>query len=115
MMPLIGRPMMPPVQDPRIARPGGPVGIPARPQPIANPIGPIEGRPAPYQPIGTPNVPIGTPAPFRPILGQFHKGGKVRKDGAYVLKAGEHVVPRGKRKMSERKPQKMVSVAVLKA
>jgi hypothetical protein len=47
-------------------------------------------------------------------LGMFHKGGKVPKTAAYLLKKGEHVVPAGKRKMTNRKPQKMVSLDALK-
>jgi hypothetical protein len=50
-----------------------------------------------------------------PVLGQFRKGGKVAKTGKYVLHAGEKVVPKGKRKAPHHGPEKMVSVAALRA
>jgi hypothetical protein len=31
--------------------------------------------------------------PKVPVMGAFHEGGDVKKDGAYLLKKGEHVNP----------------------
>jgi hypothetical protein len=91
---------------PPAPRPVGPVAPRA---PIGDPIG-VSG-PMPVQ--GIPRAPVGQPAPFRPI-GQFHKGGRVPKTGSYLLKAGEHVVAKGK-KMTNRKPQNLASVKELMA
>lgn len=62
-------------------------------------------------PIQPPVRPVG---PERPVLGQFHKGGKVPRTGNYRLKKGEHVIAKGHRKMVNHEPQKMVSVGALK-
>jgi hypothetical protein len=95
----IGSPIANPIRYPR------PVS-PVMPQPIGSPptAGPMPVRPLP-RPIG----------PARPILGQFHKGGKVGKTGAYFLKKGEHVIAKGHRKMVNHEAQKMVSISALKA
>ncbi len=72
------------------------------------------GTPAPYRPIGPED-------PTRPVagpqrgFGMFKKGGKVPKTGMYKLHEGEHVIPKGKHKITNRKPQKMVSVKELMA
>jgi hypothetical protein len=47
-------------------------------------------------------------------LGTFKHGGKVPKTGKYMLHRGEHVVAKGKRKMTDNRPE-MMSVAALKA
>jgi hypothetical protein len=78
------------------------------PSPVRQPVGPYQGAP-----LGSPD-PLRPIGPARPVLGMFHKGGKVPKTAAYLLKKGEHVVPAGKRKMTNRKPQKMVSLDALK-
>jgi hypothetical protein len=46
----------------------------------------------------------------RPILGSFHEGGDVEKDGAYELEAGEHVTPAKKEKKKEGRQSKYRSV-----
>lgn len=56
-------------------------------------------------------MPVG---PAQPLQGSFKKGGKVPKTGKYLLHKGEHVVAKGKRKMSDKKPE-LVSVAELKS
>jgi hypothetical protein len=88
---------------------------PMRPTPVAPraPIGDPIGVSGPTPMPVAPRAPIGQPAPYRP-LGAFHKGGKVPKTGSYLLKAGEHVVAKG-RKMTNRKPQKLASVKELMA
>jgi hypothetical protein len=114
-------PMQPaqPIQYPRPVSPlmprqpiGGP--MPVRPSPIG-PAQPMPGRFDPAQP--SPDVI--RPDPARPPMGMFHKGGKVTKTGSYVLKRGEHVLPKGASKLTSKirnaKPQKMVSVGALKA
>lgn len=94
----------------------GPVGSPIQyPRPV-NPVMPVSPTgPSPVRiPVSAPS-PIG-PAPTRqPILGQFHKGGKVQKTGNYRLKKGEHVIAKGQRKLVNHGPQKLVSIAALKA
>jgi hypothetical protein len=96
-----------PIQYPRPISPRMPVPV--------GPQGPLGGQwggqPPPINPVGRP-MPVG---PARPVLGQFHKGGKVGKTGAYMLKKGEHVIAKGKRKMVNHEPQKMVSIAALRA
>lgn len=53
--------------------------------------------------------------PALPIQGSFKKGGRVPKKGVYLLHKDEHVIPKGKRKISSAKPEKLVSVAALRA
>jgi len=104
MLPMMGRsPMQRPVQPVQYPRPVSPIMPPS--SPVA-PIG-IGGE----QQINTPVArPLG-----RPILGQFHKGGKVPRTGAYQLKKGEHVIAKGHRKMVNHAPQKLESVSALRA
>lgn len=103
MLPMMGRSPMAepaPVQYPRPVSPMMPT---APTTPIQ--VGPEQGftPPQPIRPLG------------RPILGQFHKGGKVPRTGAYQLKKGEHVIAKGHRKMVNHAPQKLESVAALRA
>lgn len=61
----------------------GPVRSPGFPGMPVNPVGPAPVGPSPFRP----------PAPIaNPILGTFHKGGKVKKSGVYRLLAGEKVL-----------------------
>jgi hypothetical protein len=81
--------------------------MPPSPTGINNPLPPVSGPVG----VGAPVVrPIG---PARPVAGMFHKGGKVPRTAAYLLKKGEHVIPAGKRKMTNRPPQKLVSLSAL--
>lgn len=93
----------------------GPVGSPIQyPKPVI-PVKPVGPPQAPGFPGGFGGQhPIGGPMPA-PVIGQFHKGGKVPKTANYRLKKGEHVIPVGKRKMTNRGPQKLMSVSALKA
>jgi hypothetical protein len=53
--------------------------------------------------------------PIDPIQAPaFHKGGKVPNTGAYILKRGEHVIAKGKRKMTNKRPE-LISIGALKA
>jgi hypothetical protein len=61
-------------------------------------------------PAARPPILIG---PEEPGMPSFKKGGKVPRTGKYLLHKDEHVVPKGKRKMTDRKPE-LVSVGVLK-
>lgn len=89
--------------------------MPSQVMPQPSPWGgnPPIARPLP-RPIGDPRMgpmPVG---PAQPLQGSFKKGGKVPKTGKYLLHKGEHVVAKGKRKMSDKKPE-LVSVAELKS
>lgn len=86
--------------------------------PIAYPRGGSRVMPQPVGPVGPVMPPRYNPAPVGPAMpfqGTFKKGGKVPKTGAYLLHKDEHVIPKGKRKMTNRKPEKLVSIAALKA
>lgn len=85
----------------------GPIRYPRQPTPIMPT--PVAGpRPAP----GMPLRPV---SPVRPVLGAFHKGGTVKKTGAYQLLKGEKVlVHKAKRQMPVSR-HKMVSMAALGA
>jgi hypothetical protein len=101
-------PMPQPIQYPRPVSPLQPRQPIGGPMPV-RPVGPAQPEPDPMRPIG----------PARPVMGQFHKGGKVSKTAAYLLKKGEHVLPKGASKLTSKirnaKPQKMMSVSALKA
>lgn len=81
------------------------------PQPVGPPRWNPVGDP---RPIGDPRMPLPV-GPAQPVMGTFKKGGKVPKTGKYILHSGEKVVPKGKRKAPNRGPEKMISVAALKA
>lgn len=66
----------------------------------ARPVGPapVMGGLGALQAGGTPFLPNRGPMPGpRGTMGTFHKGGKVRKTGKYLLKKGEHVIPKKKK------------------
>jgi|HubBroStandDraft_5_1064220.scaffolds.fasta_scaffold302617_2 hypothetical protein len=97
--PLIGRTPFPQMPSQVMPQPSPWGGNP----PVARPL-----------PIGDPRmrpIPVG---PAQPLQASFKKGGKVPKTGKYLLHKGEHVVAKGKRKMSDKKPE-LVSVAELRA
>ena len=99
-----------PIQYPQapsrvMPQPVGPAPWGGQPPGRVNPIGDPRQMPLPRVPIG----------PMAPAQGTFKKGGKVPKTGKYILHAGERVIPKGKRKAPNRGPEKMVSVAALKA
>jgi hypothetical protein len=104
-------PMPQPIQYPRPVSPVMPMPRPVMP---TAPIGraPISNDPRmpadPMRSIGTPGRPEG----------MFKKGGKVPKTASYFLHKGEHVLPKGKSKLTAKirntRPQKMMSVSALK-
>lgn len=59
--------------------------------------GPIRQGGMPYNPAGAmPRpagpMPVGAGGPMRPVMGSFHDGGTVPRDGVYELEAGEKVL-----------------------
>lgn len=97
-MPMMGQG---PIRYPRQTTPI----MPTMPTPVAGP------RPSPIG--GMPMRPV---SPVRPVLGAFHKGGTVKKTGAYQLLKGEKVlVHKAKKRQMPVSKHKMVSMAALGA
>lgn len=76
------------------------------PNPVSRLEPPMAG---PQSPVVAPRTPVMPVGPARPVLGVMHKGGRVKKTGAYLLKKGETV------KRAPRHAHKMASVSKLMA